>query len=259
MSERQYVFTVEIAGVPVRISCENEENREFFVDYYSDKKPEIFLEPGEEDKARMRRALDRSKARRKEYSDAYLENAAIHSLLADALAARGVLLMHGSAVCMDGEVYLFTAPSGTGKSTHTRLWRQVFGDRAWMVNDDKPMLRVTKDRVWVCGTPWGGKHNLSRNAQAPLKAIILLERGERNHIEKLRADEAYSALFRQFFRSSDAALMAAIMGMEREILRLSEQYRLCCNMEPEAAIVAWRGMNKANKTNDANEANKTDE
>ena len=83
---------------------------------------------------------------------------------------------------MDGAAYLFTAPSGTGKSTHTRLWREVFGDRVWMINDDKPMLRISENLVTAYGTPWNGKHHISRNASAPLKAIVQLNRGKENII-----------------------------------------------------------------------------
>ena len=80
---------------------------------------------------------------------------------------------------MDGQAVLFTAKSGTGKSTHTKLWRDLFGERAVMVNDDKPLLRILKDGVLVCGTPWDGKHRLSTNCALPLKAICILERGKK--------------------------------------------------------------------------------
>ena len=106
----------------------------------------------------------------------YLEELAIYRQIAEQAPERGVLLFHGSAVAVDGQTYLFTAKSGTGKSTHTRLWRQRFGDRALMVNDDKPLLRFTETEVLVCGTPWNGKHHLSAPVQLPLKALCVLMR-----------------------------------------------------------------------------------
>lgn len=97
-----------------------------------------------------------------------------------------------SAVALDGQAYLFTAPSGTGKSTHTRLWREVFGERAVMVNDDKPLIQVREDAIYVCGTPWNGKHNLDSNQKVPIKGICLLERGTVNHIETISAADGVS-------------------------------------------------------------------
>ena len=75
---------------------------------------------------------------------------------------------HSSALELDGEGYLFTALSGTGKSTHTRNWRRLFGDRVTMINDDKPIIRKIDGRFYVCGTPWMGKSNIGCNRMAPV-------------------------------------------------------------------------------------------
>ena len=93
------------------------------------------------------------------------------------------ILFHGSVIAVDGIGYLFTAKSGTGKSTHTRLWREYFGDRAAMVNDDKPLLKITDSSVIAYGTPYNGKHRLGTNISVPLKAICILTRAADNHIE----------------------------------------------------------------------------
>ena len=66
---------------------------------------------------------------------------------------------------------MFTAPSGTGKSTHARLWREAFGERVVMINDDKPLLLVRPEGVTVYGTPFRGKHGLGGDRSAPLRAI----------------------------------------------------------------------------------------
>ena len=101
------------------------------------------------------------------YPDSYLETLAVYRKIADKMLSYETMLFHGSAIAVDGQAYLFTAKSGTGKSTHTRLWREVFGDRAVMVNDDKPLLKVTDSGVTVFGTPWNGKHRLGKNNSAP--------------------------------------------------------------------------------------------
>ena len=78
------------------------------------------------------------------YTRAYVEWIAIYRRLSDYVLQKDVLLFHSSALALDGQVYLFAAPSGTGKSTHARLWRETFGDRVVMVNDDKPLLKIAE-------------------------------------------------------------------------------------------------------------------
>ena len=125
------------------------------------------------------------------FKDEYLETLAVYRKICDQMPERDTFLFHCSAIAVDGKAYLFTAPSGTGKSTHTRLWREVFGDRAVMINDDKPLLHVASEsaqtgkdgtsaqpQVLVYGTPWDGKHRLSTNTVAPVAGICLVERGE---------------------------------------------------------------------------------
>ena len=94
------------------------------------------------------------------------------------LISFGGMMLHSSAVVLDGEAYLFSAPSGTGKSTHTSLWLQHFGDRAFILNDDKPAIRVTDNGIFVYGTPFSGKNDISENTGVPLKAVAVLSRGE---------------------------------------------------------------------------------
>ena len=152
-------------------------------------------------------------------------------------------LFHGSAIAVDDKAYLFTAKSGTGKSTHTRLWREYFGERALMVNDDKPLLKVTEDGVRVYGTPWDGKHRLSNNVSVPLKAICILTRDEVNHIEEISLEEAYQMLLQQTYRPSDKGAVIQTLKLLDLLKEHVKFYRLGCNMESDAAKVAYFGMN----------------
>ncbi len=238
---------IELAGIPAEVICRHPENEEFLRDYATDREPLFSVAPSDADLKRMQEDYDRRNAvqglpkgrRRREQ----LENSAVHSLLAEKLTEYGVLLMHGSALCMDGQAYVFTAKSGTGKSTHARLWREAFGRRVWMINDDKPLLRIGEDGVTVFGSPWSGKHRLGRNAGAGLKAIVCLRRGAENRIEPVSGAEAFPTVLSQCFRSSDPACEARILRLEKRLLERAEFYRLECNMRPEAALVAWEGMN----------------
>ncbi len=152
----------------------------------------------------------------------------------------GALGIHGSAIAVDGMAYVFTANSGTGKSTHTRLWREMLGEHAVMVNDDKPMLRVDDGITTVYGSPWTGKHKIGSNTQAPVRAICFLERSMDNWIREIPRHEAFPDLFHAIFRPADPVALARTMELlEKMDVRY---YRLGCNMEPEAARVAYEGM-----------------
>lgn len=233
-------FCIRLAGIPVRIRCRYLENRVFLQDYWTEEAPLFTVEPTAEDLEKIQRdinLLEKGTNRRKEV---FLENNALHAMLAEGLAERHVLLMHGSALSMDGSGYIFTAPSGEGKSTHARLWRQVFGDRVQMINDDKPMIRTDEMRVY--GTPWNGKHCLGRNISAPLKAIIWLKRGKENLIEPVSKINAFPLLMQQAFQSENAATMKQIIGMEKKMAECIRFYRMRCTATPNAARTAWKGI-----------------
>ena len=176
------------------------------------------------------------------FSDAYLETLAVYRKLADALLTYDTVLFHGSCISVDGEGYLFTAKSGTGKSTHTRLWREAFGSRAVMVNDDKPLLRIRESGVTAFGTPWDGKHRLSSNISVPLKAICILERGEQNEIQSIDLVEAYPMLLQQVNKPGETQRMLKTLQLLERLNETVGLYRLRCNMEPEAARIAFEGM-----------------
>lgn len=181
------------------------------------------------------------------FSDAYLETLAVYRKIADCLLSCDTLLFHGSVIAVDGEGYLFTAKSGTGKSTHTRLWREYFGERAVMVNDDKPLLRITDSGVTVYGTPWDGKHRLSTNIAVPLKGICILTRNAKNHIEPVEPHAVYPLIVQQTNRSLSADGMKHTLSLIDRMLHVVPVYRLGCNMDIEAARVAYEGMNRLKK------------
>jgi hypothetical protein len=241
-------FCVELAGVPLRIVCRYTENRDFFRDYLTDSPPLLTISPTNADLEAEWAAFVKRDAKRgfspQPRGKPFLENSSIYTQLAVGLAGYGVLQMHGSALCMDGQAYVFTALSGTGKSTHARLWREAFGDRVWMINDDKPLIRVL-DGVGAraYGSPWDGKHHLSRNASAPLKAVVQLERGRENRVESLAKADAYALLIRHCFVSDAPANRLRVSALEAELLKQTAFYRLLCNMDPDAALTAYRGMN----------------
>ncbi len=152
------------------------------------------------------------------------------------------LLFHGSCVTVDGAGYLFTAKSGTGKSTHTRLWRELLGERAVMVNDDKPLIRLIDSRSIVYGTPWDGKHRLSRNLSVPLKAICILKRAEENSIRPITVSQAYPHLLQQVYRSSEPTALSRILSLVDKLTETVSIWEMGCNQNLEAARIAYQAM-----------------
>lgn len=179
----------------------------------------------------------------REFSDAYLETIAVYRKICKCLLEKDILLFHGSVISVDGIGYLFTAKSGTGKSTHTKYWREYFKDRAVMINDDKPLLEIKENKVYAYGTPWDGKHRLSTNTCVPLKAICILQRGNTNTISKIDKKDAYTILLQQVNRPvGDVSAMNKTLELIDALGNCVEFYSLHCTMDITAAKVAYEGM-----------------
>lgn len=178
------------------------------------------------------------------FSEPYLETLAVYRKIAERLPEDGIVLFHGSCLSVDGVGYLFTARSGAGKSTHARLWRQLLGERAVMVNDDKPLLKISENRVLAFGTPWDGKHRLSRNMSVPLKAICSLSQSPENHLVRVESAALLPMLLQQVYRPRDREAMAKTLLLIDRLAAAVELYQLGCNMELEAARLSYEGMKR---------------
>ena len=178
----------------------------------------------------------------RQFSDGYLETLAVYRKIAEKMPDYDTILFHGSCIAVDGVGYLLTAKSGTGKSTHTRLWRELLGERAVMVNDDKPLIRISDSGVVIYGTPWDGKHRLSSNIAVPLKALCILERAEQNTIRPITTGEAYPMLLQQAYRPLDSMALCKTLTLIDRLAASVSLWRLGCNRDIEAARVAYEAM-----------------
>ena len=206
---------------------------------------ELFVTTSQQDieyeRKKSARENERDGIPEQHYPDAYLEILAVYRKIAEQMPAFGTFLFHGSAIAVDGAAYIFTAKSGTGKSTHTRLWRELLGSRAVMVNDDKPLINVREDGLaTVYGTPWDGKHHLSSNIAVPVKAICLLERAKQNTIRKITKEEALPMLLQQAYRPAAPEALARTLKLI-DSLNVGF-YRLGCNMDMSAAELSYNTM-----------------
>lgn len=239
-------FYMEIAGRVAAVSSLFESTRDYCQAYLTREKPDFFVAVSREDLIFEQNWLDEEARqegfRQRNFSEPYLDRAAIQRKIAERLFDWDTLLFHGSAVAVDGEGYLFTAKSGTGKSTHTRLWRQFFGDRAMMINDDKPFLRITETGVLVCGAPWSGKHGLDSNVTVPLKGICILERGQENRIRKAEVEEILPMLCHQSYQPLAPGRLPKHRELVEALAKNTPLWHMTCSKDPEAAMVSYSAM-----------------
>ena len=235
MQKERYCF----ADIPVSISYRYEYLKEQCKDYVSEQEPMFSLEITSEDLA-----AERARAEHPDASDDYLESLACYRKFCSLAVLERVLLFHCSAVSVDGVAYLFAAPSGTGKSTHTALWRRVLGERAVMVNDDKPLIRLSPEQISVYGTPWDGKHRLSNRISVPVGGICFLSRSAQNHIERLSPNDALPCLLGQTFRPDSEAGTAQMLQLLIELAGRVPMWSMGCNISEEAAWLAFSTMSK---------------
>ncbi len=152
------------------------------------------------------------------------------------------ILLHSSCVVVDGYAYAFSADPGTGKSTHTDLWLKHFGERAHILNDDKPAIRIINGRVYACGTPWSGKYDYSTPEIVPLAGICFLQRSDTNWIRKAETTKAVYNIFSQTARQISAEKMENLFDILEEIFSKVPIWELGCNISEEAVLTSYNAM-----------------
>lgn len=153
------------------------------------------------------------------------------------------MMLHSSCVEKDGYAYLFSADSGTGKSTHTHLWlKNLPGTR--IINDDKPAL-IKEDDVWyACGTPFSGKTDENLNVKVPVRAIVFIKRGAENKVSRLSVDDAIKLLFGQVIRPYREDRAIKVLEAIDSLLKSVPVFSLVCNMDDDAAFVSYNGIER---------------
>ncbi len=235
-------FVLKIAGISIEVHHKYDFIRKLCQDYLSENQDEydFSVHISEEDiKAEMEMSENR-------FSEAVCESTAVHRAVVKGLVPYGIILMHSAVIAVDEKAYVFMAKSGVGKSTHIRLWLKHFGDRAIVVNGDKPMFAFEDSRgLVVYGSPWRGKELLGENLSMPVAAICLLERGERNEIRQASSGEIVERIFHQVLLPKTQPDVSNFINLLNRIVREVPFYKLKCNMEDEAAVVSYEGMQKS--------------
>lgn len=242
-------FTMEVAGQVVRVQPMFQFTMEYCRPYLTEKYPDFEIEVTKLDLIAEQLQLEREAIqegiRIRKFPDSFLERSVIQRRMADFLLCRNTVMFHGSTVAVDGKAYLFTAPCGTGKSTHTRLWRELFGDRAIMVNDDMPFLHISDSGVLAYGSPWSGKHGLASNVCVPLRGICLLCRGTENRIHRSEPMKIRDILQRQVHIPLDVSREKVTFSLVDRLLELVPLWEMSCNKDLNAARIAYEAMGSA--------------
>ena len=240
-------FTVRLADVDIRVVSLFEEVHELCRDYLSSGEPEftVVTEPADiayEKQVNIREAMVEG-IPVVEYPDSYLETLAVYRKIATKLLDYDTFLMHGAVVAVGDKAWLFTAPSGTGKTTHINLWlKNIPG--SYVVNGDKPLIHIG-DECTVYGTPWAGKERMNRNMGVKLCGIVFLNRGKDNHIEQVTMSQVLPVLIQQSYRPIDKTGLEKTLALLTRLGRKIPMYQLYCNMDSEAAFVAYNVLNGA--------------
>lgn len=212
-------FKIKVADTVFDCSCTREQTKLFCRGYLSDEPADYFISAGD--------------AEEEEYLNLY-------RAICETLIEKDTVLIHGSALAVDGQATLFGALSGTGKSTHAKLWRQLLGDKVTMVNDDKPLVRTAPDGAVIYGTPWQGKHRLGSNISIPLKHIVFLHRAEENSIVPM--GDYFPLLLQQTYRPKDPVLMAKTLDILGRLSKQVSFWSLGCSMDISAAETAFKAL-----------------
>ena len=171
---------------------------------------------------------------------AYMESA---RQFCSALLNWNGLYLHASAVELDGKAYLFSGDCGAGKSTHTRIWQQVFRDKALVFNDDKPALRFLEGVWYAYGTPWCGKDHINRNRKVPVAGICFLKQSDHNAIRRLTPAEVIGRIMSQtIFRFGSVDRLDLMLGNLDKLIETIPVYELENKPEPEAARLSYEIM-----------------
>lgn len=223
-------FNVKLAQKVIQIQNIYPESKEFCKDYLTEEtNPDFSINITSEDIM-----LEQQQSLETGYSLPYLETLSILRKISDILPLHQRILMHGASISYHNQAYLFTAPSGTGKSTHIRLWKKYLGDEVKIVNGDKPFISLADNPPTIYGTPWAGKERWQRNCSEPLKGICFLQRGTTNSIKRLNPEECLSLLFHQVYIPDDSLTAGLTLELLDKLIKTVPLYLLQCDMSEDA-------------------------
>ena len=231
------MFDIRIAGLQIRIDNRLDYLKAFCREYFADHgQPDLLIQIDVHAIDAERRAAG------EEYTDGYLETLAAYRMIGERLPLFDAFIFHAAVIEIDGLAYAFAAKSGTGKSTHIRHWKALFGEHVTVVNGDKPIFRYINGVLHACGTPWAGKEGWQSNACVPLAGICFLERAQTDAISPIRPAQALALSLSQIYLPSERTAAEKTLTLLDRTLRELPLWRLQCTDSTHAAQVASDAM-----------------
>ncbi len=178
------------------------------------------------------------------FSPGYVESICIYRKLCLQMPAYKGLFVHSSVIRVGDRGIAFLAPSGTGKTTHTALWQRLLGEKAEVINGDKPIVRFLEDTPVAFGTPWAGKEGLYKKDSVALTDLCFLEQSEENACVPLSPGDALPDMLQQVILPKQAQGAMETLDLLDRLLRACRIWKISCNTELSAAEIAYNTITK---------------
>ena len=228
------MFKIRIANLNIKINNLYDFTKEYCKDFLIDDNEECEIEVF----STVEKLEYEKKVTPDKLPDIAYELTSVYREICDKILKYDIMFMHASSIAYEDKAMLFLALSGTGKSTHARMWQEVYGDKVSYVNDDKPLLCKIDGKWMVCGTPWNGKHRRGENKILPLQAICLIKRNEINFTREITSNEILAKFFNQIIIPREKDALEKTLSLASDLLSNNKLYEINCTISHEAAIKA---------------------
>lgn len=229
-------FTVRLSDIDIEITSRYDSVKRFAEKYLSEAEPQFSVSVTDE-QIEAEKAVWES-----DCADDYAESICLYREIAERLPSLDRFVFHGAAISYGGRAFLFTAPSGTGKTTHIKLWREYIGNEVDIINGDKPIIRANGGDITVYSSPWSGKEGWNKNASAPLAALCIVKRGRENRIKKISAGSAITHLIRQIYLPKSREAKLKTLTLLDRLLAEVPVFVLECDISKEAVKTSFEAM-----------------
>ncbi len=230
-------FNIKMAELNIEINCRLDSTKLFCKEYLTeDTECDFSVAPTSEEIKKEISLIEGT-------TETAAEQLCVYRNIANNLPLYNRFVFHGAAITYEDKGILFTAPSGTGKTTHIKLWKKNFANSVRIVNGDKPILKV-EEEVTVYGTPWAGKEQYQRNRKAPLKAICVIKRGTDNSVKRISASEAVSYLMQQIYLPKEPQALSKTLALLNKLLESVPCFVASVDMSNSAAQATFKALIK---------------
>ena len=227
-------FRIKLVNKVIEINAFHESTKKYCKDFLCEENPNYFITMTEED---LKNESSNSETGKVYVSE---EISALYRRIADIFIEENIAVLHGSSFKVNNSAFLIAAKSGTGKSTHSRLLKEYLKDEFEYINDDKPLLEIKDDCLKLYSSPWNGKERRGNNIDAPLKAIIFLNRGESNSYRKLdNKEEVYFKLLNQIYLPRNKTKCEKALKLMDIMIRKLNYYEINVNMSEDAPKMTY--------------------